>query len=607
MIRGGKCSKLKSPEIFSFELLALNFRRFPIRSCVVNAFRRQRRFFLQAITAVVLAIPAGRAADRSEGFDVAVYGGVPCGIAAAIAAARDGAKVLLIEPTRHVGGLNTSGLNTAESEHMLKWTFGGIALEFYERMAKHYGMDQPAFYFQSSVAERTFNAMLREAGVEVRFGARIKGVRARPQSDLKRVMREVEIGGRKIRMCRLEGSDYRITDIILADGTELRAKVFIDASYEGDLMARAGVKYAVGRESAAEFGEDGAGIRFEATPRKAATVDEKGNLLPGISGWTKDFREGDAHRGMMNYNWRLCISKDPAKRVPFPEPRHYDRARYRLLENWLHEKSAAGAKVVLTDILDLYHHAPKRPDMIEVNNKQAAVISIGHFGGQFDYPDAGYAERDRIIADHTDYTLGLLHFLASDGSVPENLRNETREYGLHSDEFSDNGHWPYQMYVREARRMRGAFVVTQKDVIDDRRKPDSIALGSHFIDSHHVQRLAVSPTEFVNEGRLWRVGYAYQIPYRAITPKPAECTNLLVPGAASYTHVAYCTLRLESTWMMVGHAAGTAAAMAVKTDKVVQSLDVPALQTKLREQKQIVDFIKGQPEKFDDKRNEKQF
>jgi hypothetical protein len=336
-------------------------------------------------------------------------------------------------------------------------------------------------------------------------------------------------------------------------------------------------------------------------------VDEHGRLLPGITGWTKDFKEGDAHRGGMNYNWRLCISKDPAKRVPFPEPRHYDRARYRLLENWLREKTAAGAKVALTDILDLYHHAPKRPDMIEVNNKQAAVISIGHFGGQFDYPDAGYAERERIIADHTDYTLGLLHFLANDESVPGNLRDEMREYGLHRDEFADNGHWPYQMYVREARRMRGAFVVTQKGVTDDRRKPDAIALGSHFIDSHHVQRLAVSPTEFINEGRLWRVGHAYQIPYRAITPKPAECTNLLVPGAASYTHVAYCTLRLESTWMMVGHAAGTAAAMAARMDAPVQSLDVQALQSKLREERQIVDFLEGQPEIFDDKRKEKQF
>ena len=155
--------------------------------------------------------------------------------------------------------------------------------------------------------------------------------------------------------------------------------------------------------------------------------------------------------------------------------------------------------------------------------------------------------------------------------------------------------------------MRGAFVVTQRDVQDDRRKPDAIAVGSHFIDSHHVQRLALSPTEFVNEGRIWRVGWAYQIPYRALTPKASECENLLVPGAASYTHVAFCTYRLESTWMMGGHAAGVAAALAAKAGKAVQAVTVSALQERLRAQKQVIDFIPGQPEKFDKGKNEKEF
>ncbi|CAN5909630.1 N/A [soil metagenome] len=509
--------------------------------------------------------------------DVVVYGGVPSGIAASIAASREGAKVVLIEPTKHVGGLSTSGLNTAETEHMLKWTFGGIAMEFYERLGKQYGTGKPEYYFESSVAEKAYHDMLQEAGVEVRFGLRVE-----------KVIKD----GTKIR------------SIALSDGSTVEAKTFIDASYEGDLMARAGVSYAVGREAVTEFNEDGAGVRFEKTPRKAATVDDAGKLLPGISGWARDFTEGAAHRGTMNYNWRLTFAKAPEKRVTIPEPKNYDRARYKLLENWLREKAGRNEKVELRDILDLY---PRRNGKIEVNNKQAAVISIGHFGGQFDYPDGDYASRDRIIADHTDYTLGLLHFLANDVSVPETLRAEMREYGLHKDEFADNGNWPYQIYVREARRMRGEFVVTQKDVIDDRRKPDSIAMGSHFIDSHHVQRLAVSPTEFINEGRLWRVGWAYQIPYRALTPKAAECTNLLVPGAASYTHVAFCTLRLESTWMMVGHAAGVAAVMAAKSDKPVQQIDVTALQVKLREQKQVIDFIEGKPEMFEEGKSEKEF
>jgi hypothetical protein len=500
--------------------------------------------------------------------DVVVLGGVPCGIAAAVAAAREGAKVVLLEPTRHVGGLNTSGLNTAESEHMLHWTFGGIALEFYRRMGERYGSGRPEFYFESSVAEAAFTGMLREAGVEVRLGVRVEKVAKRGAA---------------------------IRSLTLDDGTTVAAKMFVDAGYEGDLMTRAGVKYAVGREATAEFGEEAAGIHFEHAPTKAATVDENGRLLPGISGWAKDFHEGDAHRGVMNYNWRLTFSKDPATRVPLPRPGHYDRARFRLLQNWLREKNARGERVAVRDLLDLY---PRRNGKIEVNNKQAAIISIGHFGGQFDYPDAGYALRERIVADHVDYTLGLLHFLGHDEAVPAALRAEMGEYGLHADEFADNGHWPYQLYVREGRRMRGAYVVAQNDVTGDRRKPDSIAVASHFIDAHHVQRLAVSPTEFVNEGRLWRSGWAYQVPYRAITPKAEECTNLLVPGAASYTHVAFCTLRLESTWMMVGHAAGVAAAMLAKAGRTAQRLDVAALQAKLRSQNQVLDFLPGRPEAF---------
>jgi len=528
---------------------------------------------LRTLCLLFVATLSASAQTPDANYDVVVYGGVPCGIAAAIAAQRDGAKTLLIEPTKHIGGLNTSGLNTAETEHMLKWTFGGIAQEFYLRLGQHYGKTGPAYYFESGVAEKTFLAMLAEAKAEVRYGLRVE---------------QVEKDGAKIR------------NITLSDGSKVGAKVFIDAGYEGDLMARGGVKYTWGREAKDEFGEEAAGIRFDKTTRKAATLDENGKLLPGLTGWAKDFTEGAADKTVMNYNWRLTLSDDPAWREPMPQPQHYDRARYRVLENWLREQTAANQPVKLNDIIDLYKHAPNRPDKRELNNKQAAIISVGHFGAQRDYPDGDYATRERIIADHTDYTLGLFHFLATDASVPEALGTETARWGLHREEYADNGHWPYQFYVREARRMRGAYVVTQRDVVEDRRKPDSIAVGSHWIDSHHIQRLAVSPTEFINEGRIWRVGWAYQIPYRALTPKADECTNLLVPGAASYTHVAFCTYRLESTWMMAGHAAGTAAAMAVKAGQNVQMLDVPTLQEKLRAQKQVIDFLPGELEKFPD-------
>ena len=181
--------------------------------------------------------------------------------------------------------------------------------------------------------------------------------------------------------------------------------------------------------------------------------------------------------------------------------------------------------------------------------------------------------------------------------MPQNVQRAMGSLGLHKDEFADHGHLPYQLYVREARRMRGRYVMTQHDVQVDRRKPDSIGMSSHFIDCHHVQRVALSEQEFVNEGRIWRMGYAHQIPYRALTPQSAECTNLLVPGAASYTHVAFCTLRLESVWMITGQAAGVAAAMACTTGHTVQTVELPELQSRLRAQKQVVDFIPGEPEK----------
>jgi hypothetical protein len=323
-------------------------------------------------------------------------------------------------------------------------------------------------------------------------------------------------------------------------------------------------------------------------------VDALGNLLPGISAWARNLKEGEAHPGTMNYNFRLTVAMDPKLQAPIPDPKHYDPKRFELLANWLRYKTARNQPVKLTDILDLY---PRRNGRIELNNKTDSIISLGHLGGQFEWPEASYQQRARIYQDHMDYTLGLLQFLSTDESVPANVQAEMKALGLHKEEFIDNGNLPYQLYVREARRMRGEYVMTQNDVQTDRRKPDCIGMSSHFIDCHHVQRVALNENEFVNEGRIWRMGYAYQIPYRALTPNPAECTNLLVPGAASFTHVAFCTLRLESVWMITGHASGVAAAMAAKERRDVQKVNVSILQNKLRAQNQVVDFIPGQPEK----------
>jgi len=269
----------------------------------MSVLTRFRSILITAAFSGLVSATSLRAADSTPA-DIVVYGGVPCGIAASITAAREGAKVILIEPTKHVGGLSTSGINTAESEHMLKWTIGGFADEFYRHLGDHYGTGKPEYFFESNVAEKIYLEMLREAGVEVRYGASVDFV-------------------------VMEGT--RINEIKMTDGSVLKAKVFIDAGYEGDLMARAGVKYAVGRESKAEFGEEAAGIRFDKTARHARTVDEKGQLLPGISAWAKDLKEGDAHRASMNYNFRLTVAKDPKLQSPIPAPRNYDMKRYALL------------------------------------------------------------------------------------------------------------------------------------------------------------------------------------------------------------------------------------------------------------------------------------
>ncbi|MGC4006775.1 MAG: FAD-dependent oxidoreductase [Pirellulales bacterium] len=536
-------------------------------SKISNHLATRRGFMAGSLIAIAgIGIERIVAAEPHK-YDVIVYGGVPCGIAAAVSAAREGAKVLLLEPTKHVGGLSTSGINTAESEHMLKWTIGGFADEFYRRLGKHYGVNGPEYFFESSIAEKTYLDMLKEAHVELRLEASLDGV---------------------------EKQGATIKSLTLTDGAKLVATVFIDAGYEGDLMATAGVSFGVGREAKSEYDEEVAGVRFDKTTRRARTVDDDGKLLAGISAWKKDLREGDAHRAPMNYNFRLTVAKDAKYRVPIPPPKHYDPARYALLTNWLREQTSLKIEVKLADVLDLY---ARRNGKYELNNKQSAVISLGHFGAQFDWPNADAKTRAKIYQDHLDYTLGLLKFLAESPDVPAAMRDEMRAIGLHKDEFADNGHLPYQLYVREARRMRGAYVVRQQDVQDDRRKPDAIGMSSHFIDCHHVQRVAVSETEFVNEGRIWRMGYAYQIPYRALTPRADECANLLVLGAASYTHVAFCTLRLESVWMIVGQAAGIAAALAAKRASAVQAIEIAVLQDRLKTLGQVIDFIPGKPEK----------
>ncbi|GAB4043367.1 FAD-dependent oxidoreductase [Spirosoma litoris] len=513
------------------------------------------KLFISFFLALVTCLFTSFKPSQTSAYDVVVYGGTPGGIIAAVAAAREGASVVLLEQTRHVGGLNTSGIGTAESEHMIEETISGLPLEFYQRLGKFYGLAGPTFYFESHVAEKTFLDLLKEAKVTVVYDAFVQSV--------------VKQG-------------TAIQSIALTNGTRFSGKAFIDATYEGDLMAQAGVSHTHGRENKEQYGESLAGVRFIDTPIEAAPYDDNGKLLPGFVE-RSTLTEGQASDRVMNYNFRLMMSSN-ADRRPFPKPTSYKPERYLLLTRLL--KNHPETK--LRDIIDMYSWTyPK--GKFETNNKQKAVISLGHFGGNVDYPEANYTRRKAIYDDHKAWTLGLMYYLANDPSIPEALRAETASYGLSADEFKDNENFPYYLYVREARRMIGAYVQKQQDILEERTKPDAICLGSHWIDSHHVQRVAVSKTQFVNEGRIWEsITQPYEVSYRAITPKATECTNLLVPVCVSASHVGFCSLRVESTWMQLGNSAGIAAAMAVKQKKSVQTLATPDLQRVLKQKGVII-------------------
>ncbi|MEO6001124.1 MAG: FAD-dependent oxidoreductase [Chitinophagaceae bacterium] len=327
---------------------------------------------------------------------VVVYGGTPSGVVAALAASREGAEVVLAEQTRHVGGMNTSGIGTAETEHLIEQTISGLPLEFYTRLGKKYGKSEPVFYFESHIAEQVFKEMLQEANVKVVY--------------------EVYVD----KVSKKEGA---IRSITLSNGSIISGDVFIYASYEGDLMARAGVSYTYGREGIKKYNGPLAGIRLLDKPIDVSPYDDKGNLLPGFV-MANTLVNGEASKRVIDYNFRLMMSTNEGK-VPFPAPAKYDPQRFITLKRLLIKHP----ETKLLDIIDRYSwNYP--PDKYETNNKQNAVISLRLFGGNTEYPDAGYEKRKLIYQDHKDWTLGLLHFLLNDPSVPAALKKETSQYGL---------------------------------------------------------------------------------------------------------------------------------------------------------------------------------
>lgn len=518
--------------------------------------------------ALALCLSA-HAADEA---DVIVYGATPGGFCAAIAAAREGSSVILLEPTAHVGGVNTGGLCFSDSNQTVRSTVLGLFEEWHLRIEKDYRQrgitlpyqvgvkDHTHWTYEPHVAARVTKAMLDEAGVQVLT---------------RRVLQSVKKDG------------ARLTQLLTSDGA-FSAKVFIDATYEGDLMAAAGVSWTIGREGRAEYGESLAGKQYPKARLPISGLDAAGQPLPLITTTGTGAGPDEAgDKNVMVYSFRLCVTKDPANRAPFPAPASYDPARFEVVRRYFAQEKRPHI------LWDLY---PLPGGKFDANNGIGKQFSMGLVGACNGWSEAGEAGRAAIWEAHKQYTLEFYHFLTTDPAVPEHLRQEMSQLGLCRDEFPDYGHWSPQLYVREGRRMIGGYVISQKDILDQPEKPDAIAVSSFPIDSHDCQRVGTG--EFVvNEGTIFPVrmagrrhGYPYHIPYRAITPRAAECANLLVPVALSCTHVGISSIRVEPTWMILGQSAGIAAALSAEKDLPVQALPYPALRARLLAQKQVLDL-----------------
>lgn len=509
--------------------------------------------------------------------DVIVYGATPGGVCAAIAASREKATVILLEPTEHVGGLNTGGLSFSDSNQTARSTVMGLFDEWHTRIEKDYAdrgiklpyrvsvKDQNKWTYEPHVALRVTREMLQEANVKVLT-----------QQNLKSVTK----------------AGTRITELVTDKGT-FAAKVYIDATYEGDLMAAAGVSWTIGREGKSEFGESLAGKRYPKQKMDINGFDEQGQPLPFIT-TTDAGPEADGDANVMVYSFRLCLTEDPANRVSFPEPENYDPARFELLRRYV----KAGGRVGW----DLYALPGNKFDG---NNSIGGQFSLGLVGACNGWSEADAQQRAKIWEAHKQYTLEFHHFLTTDPAVPESTRDKYSRFGLCKDEFPEYGHFSPALYVREGRRMRGMYVLSQKDILDEPVKDDPIVVSSFPIDSHDCQRVALKGGGVINEGTIFPVrrsnpkqGYAYHVPYRSILPQPEECTNLLVPVALSCTHVGISSIRVEPTWMILGQSAGIAAALSAKENIAVQKLPYEQLKTALLAQGQVLELpvIKPEPE-----------
>ena len=505
--------------------------------------------------------------------DLIIYGGTSTAVMAGVQASQMGKSVIMVSPDKHLGGLSSGGLGWTDNGHA--GGIGGLSREFYQRIKAHY--DKPEAWRQQTQEE--FREIKRSQS------------RNRPGDDAMWIFEphvaekifDQYVTENKITVVRdawldrangVEKDGTRITSITTLDGQKFVGKIFIDATYEGDLMAAAGVSYHVGREANATYKETINGVQkgrrdhphhfditgLEISPYKVPGDPESG-LLPRVHAGPAG-NDGDGDHRVQAYCFRACLTNDPDNRIPFPKPDNYDPEQYEILLRVLQ----AG----WPEFFRKFDDAPNK----KTDQNNHGPFSTDNIGMNYDYPEASYERRREIIKEHEDYQKGLMYFVANDPRVPENVQNELREWGLPKDEFVDNGNWSHQLYIREARRMIGQYVVTEHDVKRKTEVKDSIGQGIYTMDSHNVQRY-VTPEGFLeNEGNVGaHIRTSYPISFGAILPKQEECSNLLVPGAISSSHIAFGSLRMEPTFMILGQSAGTAASFAIDQEIPVQEVN----------------------------------
>lgn len=550
-----------------------------------------------ALAALTLASPLLRAQEAEsaarpgfpESVDVCIYGGTDAGIIAAVAVTREGRSVAVIEPGRWLGGMTGGGIGTTDFGD--RRVLGGLTREFF--FPKDGPYPEPLGPLQPGLAVKDRNWTCTQREHRERFLALVKKHRI-PVLYEHRVAR-VEKDGLRLAAITVEKAPpdrFGCPTAAAVPGSEriIRARMFLDCSYEGDLMARAGVSYTWGREAAAQYGEGMAGVQLDGLVKVQLDPwvkpgDPASGLLPGVRDLSR-FRKGDADKLSMGYSFRfkliedvfLKLPTDPANGIPIPPPpASYDPARYELAAR-AYEAGAQGSP-------------PNIPISKDGNTQRKWLVTTSPYGANEHYPDGDYATRARIWREHFEWTLGLLHFCATSERVPESVREWMRRVRLDRSEFPDTEGWPHQLYVRIARRMLGRHVMTQQDC-EGARPPveDSIAMGSYGID-YFPTCWAWVDGHVITEGGNHGSGATpapYGIAYRSITPRAEECENLLVPVCASASYIAMSSIRMEPVYMMLGESAGVAACQALAAQSTVQGLDVGALQTRLRELGQIL-------------------